>query len=80
MKGKKLFSILLSILMICSTFGGISVSAYSSFYVNGSKASGKIYFEPINKKGSSFYAHIMEYKTKKAFFKYQVKKERLEVD
>ena len=30
MKGKKFFSILLSILMICSTFGGISVSAISS--------------------------------------------------
>ena len=30
MKGKKFFSILLSILMICSTFGGISVSATSS--------------------------------------------------
>ena len=30
MKGKKFFSKLLSILMICSTFGGISVSAISS--------------------------------------------------
>ena len=30
MKGKKFFSILLSILMICSTFGGISVSAIPS--------------------------------------------------
>ena len=30
MKGKKFFSILLSMLMICSTFGGLSVSATSS--------------------------------------------------
>ena len=39
MKGKKFFSILLSILMICSTFGGISVSAIPStddyVWING---------------------------------------------
>ena len=43
MKGKKFFSILLSILMICSTFGGISVSAISStdddyVWINGKGA------------------------------------------
>lgn len=45
MKGKKFFSILLSILMICSTFGGISVSAISStdddyVWINGIGARG----------------------------------------
>ena len=80
MKTKRFLSVVLALLMLGTIFSGLTVSAYDSFNVKESKDSGKIYFEPIDKNASNYYAHIMEYKTKKAFFGYQVKREKLQVD
>ena len=79
MRVKRFLSVLLSMLMVCSIFGGLSVSAYSNDF-ESDNTSNKIYFEKPNWYGTTFYCHIFEADTGTAFWGWQLKKERLEED
>jgi|GEM_PF-3165799 hypothetical protein len=57
-ENKKIFSIILAVLMLGLIFSGLTVSAAGTDSESGT--SGKVYFEKPNWAGTTFYCHIFE--------------------
>lgn len=75
MKSKSIFSLILAVLMFCTMFTGLTVSAVGT---DEETTTDKVYFEIPNWEGETYYTHIWEAKDGGgAFFNWQVNKEKL---